>query len=45
MGSCFPLIMERVQTAFSLRWKLLGWFFINLLLVGSILFFFLRMQF
>ncbi len=37
--------METSHPAFSLRWKILAWFFVNLLVLGGILFFFLRVQF
>ena len=37
--------MEKIEAAFSLRWKILAWFFINLLVVGGMLFLFLRVQF
>ena len=37
--------MEKSRAAFSLRWKILAWFFVNLLVLGAILFFFVRVQF
>ena len=37
--------MEKISTAFSLRWKILAWFFVNLALLGGVLFLFLRVQF
>ena len=37
--------MEPVHTAFSLRWKILAWFFVNLLVIGGLLFVFLRTEF
>ena len=37
--------MEKIQAAFSLRWKILAWFFVNLLVIGGILFAFLRAEF
>ena len=37
--------MEPVRATFSLRWKILAWFFLNLLVLGGGLFFFLRVQF
>ena len=37
--------MERVHAAFSLRWKILAWFFVNLLVIGGVLFAFLSAEF
>ena len=37
--------MERVHAAFSLRWKILAWFFVNLLVIGGVLFVFLSAEF
>ncbi len=37
--------METTRATFSLRWKILAWFFVNLLVLGGILFGFLRVQF
>ena len=37
--------MEPIRATFSLRWKILAWFFVNLLVLGGILFGFLRVQF
>ena len=37
--------METNRATFSLRWKILAWFFVNLLVLGGILFGFLRVQF
>ena len=37
--------MEKIHGAFSLRWKILAWFFVNLLVIGGILFVFLRVEF
>lgn len=37
--------METSRAIFSLRWKILAWFFVNLLVLGGILFGFLRVQF
>ncbi len=37
--------MERTAAAFSLRWKILAWFFVNLAVLGGALFLFLRVQF
>lgn len=37
--------METTRALFSLRWKILAWFFVNLLVLGGILFGFLRVQF
>ena len=37
--------MEPIHAAFSLRWKILAWFFVNLLVIGTILFGFLRAEF
>ena len=37
--------MERVHAAFSLRWKILAWFFVNLLVLGGVLFAFLSAEF
>ena len=37
--------METSRALFSLRWKILAWFFVNLLVLGGILFSFGRVQF
>ena len=37
--------MARIEGAFSLRWKILAWFFVNLAVLGAGLFLFLRAQF
>ena len=37
--------MEKISTAYSLRWKILAWFFVNLAVLGGVLFLFLRVQF
>ena len=37
--------MESARATFSLRWKILAWFFVNLLVLGGILFGFVRVQF
>ena len=37
--------MEKVHAAFSLRWKILAWFFVNLLVIGGVLFAFLSAEF
>ena len=37
--------MDQARVTFSLRWKILAWFFVNLLVLGAVLFFFLRVQF
>ena len=37
--------MEKIEGAFSLRWKILAWFFVNLTVVGTMLCLFLRVQF
>ncbi len=36
--------MEAVRTTFSLRWKILFWFFVNLLVLSAAIFVFLRAQ-
>lgn len=37
--------MEPIHAVFSLRWKILAWFFVNLLVIGTILAVFLRTEF
>ncbi len=37
--------MDQAHVLFSLRWKILAWFFVNLLVLGALLFLFLRVQF
>lgn len=37
--------MDQARVFFSLRWKILAWFFVNLLVLGAMLFLFLRVQF
>ncbi len=37
--------MEKISTAYSLRWKILAWFFVNLAVLSGVLFLFLRVQF
>ncbi len=37
--------MDQARVIFSLRWKILAWFFVNLLVLGAVLFLFLRIQF
>ncbi len=34
-----------MKTSFSLRWKILAWFFVNLAVTGFAVFYFLRGQF
>ena len=37
--------MDQARVFFSLRWKILAWFFVNLAVLGALLFLFLRVQF
>ncbi len=37
--------MDQTRVIFSLRWKILAWFFVNLVVLGAVLFLFLRVQF
>ena len=37
--------MDQTRVIFSLRWKIMAWFFVNLAVLGAVLFLFLRVQF